>query len=130
LHCQHLGPQRRSIADVAHRASGAVSRTLLPGGTARFSFAPFDSTSLLDRHDVVGSTLEIELLDELGQWQFPRLLLVVVDLAQFRRVQPKLSGHLYLAVRQMAASSRIDPFLHLLMICFDFSSPYAIVFLG
>jgi hypothetical protein len=49
----------------------------------------------------------------------PRLLLVVVDLAQFRRVQPKLSGHLYLAVRQMAASSRIDPFLHLL-ICFYF----------
>jgi hypothetical protein len=48
----------------------------------------------------------MELLDELGQWQFPRLLLVVVDLAQFRRVQPKLSGHLYLAVRQMAASSR------------------------
>jgi hypothetical protein len=83
----------------------------------------FDPTSLLDRLDVVGSrfaeTLEIELLDERGQWQFPRLLLVVIDLAQFRRVQPKLSSHLYLAVRQMVVPSRIDPFLHL-AICFDF----------
>jgi hypothetical protein len=106
-----------------HRTSGADPLTLLPGGTSRFSLRPFDPTSLLDRHDVVGSrfakTLEIELLDELGQWQFPRLLLVVVDLAQFRWVQPKLSRHLYLAVRQMAASSRIYPFLHLL-IGFDF----------
>jgi hypothetical protein len=84
----------------------------------------FDPTSLLDRLDVVGSrfaeTLEIELLDERGQWQFPRLLLVVIDLAQFRRVQPKLSGHLYLAVRQVVASSRIDPRLHFLIRLFDF----------
>jgi len=57
------------------------------------------------------------LLDEQGQ--FPPLLLVVIDLAQFRGVQSKLPGHLYLAVRQMTAPSRIDPFLHLL-ICFDF----------
>jgi hypothetical protein len=84
---------------------------------------PFDPTSLLDRRDVVGSrlaeTLEIELFDEPGQRQFSGLLLVVIDLAQFRWVQPKFSGHLYLAVRQMAPPSRIDPFLHLL-ICFDF----------
>jgi hypothetical protein len=129
-HCQHLAPQGRSIAHVAHHASGAVPRTLLPGGTSRFSLRPFDSTSLLDRHDVVGSsfakTLEIELLDELGQWQFPRLLLVVVDLAQFRRVQPKLSGHLYLAVRQMTASSRLHPFFHLLMCLIFFAIRYRI----
>jgi hypothetical protein len=60
---------------------------------------PFDPTSLLDRRDVVGSglaeTLEIELFDEPGQRQFSGLLLVVIDLAQFRRVQPKLWGHLY-----------------------------------
>jgi hypothetical protein len=47
----------------------------------------FGPTSLLDRHDVVGSrlaeTLEIELFDEPGQRQFPGLLLVVIDLAQF-----------------------------------------------
>ena len=111
------------IAAVAHRVSGAVPCTLLTGGTSRLSLRPFDPTSLLDRHDVVGSrlaeTLEIELFDEPWQWQFPRLLLVIIDLAQFRRVQPKFSGHLYLAVRQMAAPSRIDPVLHLL-ICFDF----------
>jgi hypothetical protein len=59
------------------------------------------------------------LFEEPGQRQFPGLLLVAVDLAQFRRVQPKFSGHLYLAVRQMAAPSRIDPFLHSL-IGFDF----------
>jgi hypothetical protein len=123
LHSKHLGPPRRSIAHAAHLASCAAHCTLPPGGTPSFSLRPFDPTSLLDRHDVVGSsfaeTLEIELLDELGQWQFPRLLLVVIDLAQFRRIQPKLSGHLKLAVRQMAALSRIDPFLHLL-IRFDF----------
>ena len=34
-------------------------------------------------------------------------------------VQSKLSGHLYLALRQMTVPSGIDPFLHLL-ICFDF----------
>jgi hypothetical protein len=72
---------------------------------------PFDSTSLLDRHDVVGSsfaeTLAMELLDELGQWQFPRLLPVVFDLAQFRRVQPKLPGLLYLAVRQMGENCEV-----------------------
>jgi|SRR5882762_1524163 len=83
----------------------------------------FDPTSLLDRHDVVGSrfaeALEIELFDEPGQWQFPRLLLGVIDLAQFRGVQPKLLGHLYLAVRPMAAPSRIHPFLDFLY-CLDF----------
>jgi hypothetical protein len=99
-----------------------LSIALLPGGTSRFCLRPFDPTSLLDRQDAVGSqraeTLEIELFDEPGQWQFLRLLHVVIDLAPFRRVQPKLSGHPYLAVRQMAAPSRIDPFLHL-SICFD-----------
>jgi hypothetical protein len=76
------------------------------------SLGPFDSTSLLDRHDVVGSsfaeTLAMELLDELGQWQFPRLLPVVFDLAQFRRVQPKLPGLLYLAVRQMGKNCEVQ----------------------
>jgi hypothetical protein len=71
---------------VAHRSSYAVHRTLQPGGTSRFSLRPFDPTSLLDRHDVVGSrlakTLEIELFDEPGQRQFPGFLLVVIDLAQ------------------------------------------------
>ncbi len=49
----------------------------------------------------------MELLDELGQWQFPRLLPVVFDLAQFRRVQPKLPGLLYLAVRQMGENCEV-----------------------
>jgi hypothetical protein len=44
---------------------------------------------------------------------------VVIDLAQFRPVQPKFSGHLYLAVRQMAACSRIDPFFQFADV-FDF----------
>jgi hypothetical protein len=63
---------------------------------------PFDPTSLLDGRDVVGSrlaeTFAIVWFDETGQRQFPGLLLMVIDLAQFRRVQPKFSGHLYLAV--------------------------------
>jgi hypothetical protein len=63
---------------------------------------------------------KLELFDEPRRWQFPVLLLVVIDLAQFRWVQPKLSGHLHLAVREMVAPSRIDPFLHLpILIFFD-----------
>lgn len=65
-------------------------------------------------HDVVGSrlaeTLEIELFDKPGQWQFPRLLLVIIDLAQFRRVQPELSGHLYPAVARRALAQHRTAF--------------------
>jgi|ERR1700730_7920750 len=107
-----------------NRASCAVHCTLPLGGTSYFPFCRFEPASLLDGHAVFESSfaeaLEIELLDELWQWQLPRFLLVVIDLAQFRRVQPKLSGHLYLAVRQVVASSRIDPRLHFLIRLFDF----------
>jgi len=51
------------------------------------------------------------LFDEPGRGSFQGFLLVVIDLAQFRWVQSKLSGHLYLAVRQMTAPSRINPIL-------------------
>jgi hypothetical protein len=54
-----------------------------------------------------------------GSGSFQGSCLWLSILPSFRRVQPKLSGHLYLAVRPMAASARIDPCLHLL-ICFDF----------
>src|SRR6266436_6515786 len=54
-----------------------------------------------------------------GSGSFQDSCLWLLILPSFRRVQSKLSGHLYLAVRQMTAPSRIDPFLHL-PICFDF----------
>src|ERR1700732_3955507 len=86
-------------------------------------FSRFKPISLLDGHYFVGAgfaeAFEIELLNELWQWQLPRLLLMVIDLAQLRRVQAKFSGHLYLAVRQMAALSRVDPCLHFLILLFD-----------
>jgi hypothetical protein len=89
-----------------------------------FPLSRFNPISLLDGHDGVGArfaeALEIELLNELWQRQLPRLLLMVIDPAQLRRVQAKFSGHLYLAVRQMAAPSRVDPCLHFLIGLFDF----------
>jgi hypothetical protein len=44
---------------------------------------------------------------------------MVIDL-ELRRVQAKFSGHLYLAVRQMPAPSRVNPCLHFLIRLFDF----------
>jgi hypothetical protein len=60
--------------------------------------------------------LEVELFDELRQGQLPRFLLVVIDLAQLRRVHPQFASHVDLGVRQMVTLSRLDPRLHRLIL--------------
>src|SRR5215468_10361934 len=87
-------------------------------GCAPFRFLLcFPSASLLDRQNCFWGSLRepfgVKLFDELRQGQLPRFLLVVIDLAQLRRVHPQFAGHVDLGVRQMVALSRLDPRLHL-----------------
>jgi hypothetical protein len=56
--------------------------------------------------------LEVKLPDELPERQFPRFLLVVVQLAQSSGVHPQLTGHLHLGVRQVVTLPRLDPILY------------------
>ena len=51
----------------------------------------------------------IALLDELGQGRFPWLLLVIVQFAEFLRVQAKLARHLHLSVGEAEVLPRVDP---------------------
>ena len=89
----------------------------LPGYAPFLFLRCFASASLLDRQNYFwGSLAEpfgVELFDKLWQGQLPRLLLVVIDLAQLRGVHPQFARHVDLCVRQMVALSRLDPCLHL-----------------
>ena len=90
----------------------------LPGYAPLLFLLCLPSASLLDRQNGFWGRLAepfgVKLFDKLRQGQLPRLLLVVIDLAQLRRVHPQFAGHLDLGVRQMVALSRLDPCLHLL----------------
>lgn len=76
-----------------------------------------EACAILDGHHhfrgALAESFEAEVLDELGEWQFPPLLLMVVELAHFRRVHAQLSRHLDLGVRQAVAMACIDPRLQL-----------------
>jgi hypothetical protein len=54
------------------------------------------------------------LLDELRQWGLPRLLSVVVDLAELHWVETQFPGHLHVRIGQPMPFPRIDPRLELL----------------
>lgn len=53
--------------------------------------------------------LEVEVLDELRQWRFPRFLPVVGDLAELAWVQAEFAGHLHLRVREVVPLARLSP---------------------
>ena len=55
--------------------------------------------------------LGVQVLDELGQRNLPRLLPVVVQRAELGRVQPKLAGHLHVGVGEPVPCSCVDPSL-------------------
>ena len=58
---------------------------------------------LLDRWNLVRSflseTLEVEVLDVLPERRLPRLLVVVVQLAELFGIHPELAGHLNVGMR-------------------------------
>src|SRR5262249_47628090 len=93
-------------------------RGKLPGSAPFLFLRCFASASRLDRQNCIWGSLaepfSVELFDKLRQGQLPRFLLVIIDLAQLRRVHPQFAGHLDLGVRQVVALSRLDPCLHLL----------------
>src|SRR6266545_1349419 len=51
----------------------------------------------------------MQVLDKLRQRRLPRLLSMVVDLAEFVRVQPGLAGHPHVRGRQPVAAVRVGP---------------------
>jgi hypothetical protein len=53
------------------------------------------------------------VLDELRQRRFTWFLLVVGELAELPRVQPKFAGHLHLRVRQVILLTRLNLGLNL-----------------
>ena len=58
--------------------------------------------------------LKIQLLDKLGQGQFPELLFRISESAELLRIQPQFPGHLDMGMGKMEARPRIDPGLVLL----------------
>jgi len=58
--------------------------------------------------------LKIQLLDELGQGQFPGLLLGVGQTAELLGIQPQLPGHLDVGMGKAVALPRLNPRLILL----------------
>jgi len=58
--------------------------------------------------------LKIQLLDELGQGQFPGLLLGVGQTAELLGIQPQLPGHLDVGMGKAVALPRLNPGLVLL----------------
>ena len=63
---------------------------------------------------------EIELLNKIGQWQFPGFLFGVGKAAKFPGIQTQFPGHLYVGMRKMASLPRIDPSLIFLRNFFPF----------
>jgi len=53
-----------------------------------------------------------------GQWSFPWLLVVVVELAELLRIHAELPCHLDLGVRKAETLASINPTLQLLRECF------------
>src|SRR5208337_2743641 len=53
--------------------------------------------------------LEVQFLDELREREFPRLLLVVVELAEFLGVHSQLARHLKVHVRQVMTFLGLEP---------------------
>src|SRR6266545_5237331 len=51
----------------------------------------------------------MQVLDKLRQRRLPRLLSMVVDLAEFLRVQPELAGHPHVRRRQPVPALRVGP---------------------
>ena len=89
-----------------------------------FLFCLFQTKQFLHRKDpvraVLAEPLEVEIFDEYRQGSLPRLLLVVVDLAELLRVHPQFPSHLDVGMRQVVASTSIDPGLYcrIGLVCF------------
>lgn len=68
---------------------------------------------LLDTPHFVGTgfaeTVLVELLNELRERHLPRFLIVVVELAQLRRVQAKFTSHLHVGVGQTVTFPCLNP---------------------
>src|SRR5215468_4686678 len=90
----------------------------LPGRLAGGVPGLLGSRAILDRHHALGplpaEPLPVQVLDELRQRRLPRLLIMVVELAELPRVHPELARHLHLRVRQPEPLPRLDPVLQVL----------------
>ena len=85
------------------------------GLAARGLLLHLDAGPFFDGEDDVGTSLpeslDVEMLDEQRQRQFPGLLVMVVELAHFLRIQPELARHLDLRVGQAKPLPGVDPHL-------------------
>src|SRR5271167_2631872 len=62
-----------------------------------------------DSRDRLAEALDIKGCDEVRQRPLPRLLVVIGELAELFWVQPELTGHLHMRMRQAKSLSGLDP---------------------
>src|SRR5260221_1302685 len=62
-----------------------------------------------ESRDRLAEALDIKGCDEVRQRPLPRLLVVIGELAELFWVQPELTGHLHMRMRQAKSLSSLDP---------------------